>query len=75
MTSAFIIAKGRKTLIDLTELELEYFKNENKKIFMFLSLTWCIISDIDINSEILRWMGSTRFTIYGVYRLMSVRHY
>ena len=75
MTSAFIIAKGRKTLIDLTELELEYFKNENKKIFMFLSLTWCIISDIDINSEVLRWMGSTRFTIYGVYRLMSVRHY
>ena len=42
---------------------------------MFLSLTWCIISDIDINSEVLRWMGSTRFTIYGVYRLMSVRHY
>lgn len=75
MTSAFIIAKGRKTLIDLTELELEYFKNENKKIFMFLSLTWCIISDIDINSEVLRWMGSTRFTIYGVYRLMRVRHY
>lgn len=42
---------------------------------MFLSLTWCIISDIDINSEVLRWMGSTRFTIYGVYRLMRVRHY
>jgi len=25
LTSAFIIAKGRKTLIDLTELDLEYF--------------------------------------------------
>ena len=56
-------------------MELEYFKNENKKIYMFLSLTWCIISDIDINSEVLRFMGSTRFTIYGLYRLMSVRHY
>ena len=42
---------------------------------MFLSLTWCIISDIDINSEVLRSIGSSRFTIYGLYRLMRVRHY
>ena len=42
---------------------------------MFLSLSWCIISDIDINSEVMRCLGPLRFTLYGIYRVMNVRHY
>lgn len=42
---------------------------------MFLSFMWAIISDIDINSEVIRCCGSARFTIWGVYRALSVRTY
>lgn len=42
---------------------------------MFLSLAWAIISDCDINSEVIRCVGSPRFTIWGVYRILALRHY
>ena len=42
---------------------------------MFLSLVWAIIADIDINSEVIRCVGSSRFTIWGVYRALNVITY
>lgn len=75
-SAAFAVAKGRRTKIDLTELELEYLQNEEqKKVYMFLCMTWAIISDCDINSEVIRWVGPPRFILWGVYRVLSVRHY
>ena len=75
-SAAFAIAKGRTTKMDLTELELEYFQNEpNKKLYMFLMLAWAIISDCDINSEVIRWVGPARFTLWGVWRVLALRHY
>ena len=68
-----MIARGRKMNIDLTEIEAEYFPD--KKIYMFLSLTWGVLADCDINSEFLRWMGPTRFTIWGVYRVCFKKNY
>lgn len=76
LTSAFTIAKGRKMKMDLTELELQYLKGqERSKIYMFLSLAWAIIADIDINSEVIRFAGPARFTIWGLYRFLFVRRY
>lgn len=42
---------------------------------MFLSLVWAIIADIDINSEVIRCVGSARFTMWGVYRALNVLTY
>lgn len=62
--------------MDLTELHLEYYQNEaNKKLYMFLMMSWAIISDADINSEFMRWMGNPRFTIWGAYRIVNLRQY
>ena len=68
-----MVAKGKRSAIDLTELKMEFYPE--KKIYMFLSLTWAIISDVDINSEYLRCMGDSRFTMYGIFRLMNLRNY
>lgn len=38
-------------------------------------MSWAIISDVDINSEVIRWAGAPRFTVWGVYRVFSLRHY
>ena len=70
--AAFVCAKGRTTRMDLTEIEAEY---EKHKSYSFLSTFWGVIADCDINSEVLRWMGSARFTVWGVYRVLCPVNY
>ena len=45
--STYIICKGHYKELDIIELETL----SGKKIYSFLSFTWGIISDIDIESE------------------------
>ena len=58
--------------MDVTELTLEY---EKKKIYAVLGVTWAVISDVDINSEVIRCCGSPRFTIWAVFRAICKKHY
>lgn len=58
--------------MDLTELTCEF---EKEKVYSFLSTTWAVISDCDINSETLRWVGPARFTLWGVYRTICMKRY
>jgi sphingosine kinase len=67
-----VIAKGRQMKMDLTEIEGEYQK---EKIYSFLSTYWAVLADIDINSEVIRWMGSPRFTVWGTYRTLCRKIY
>jgi sphingosine kinase len=41
----------------------------------FLSLSWGLISDVDIESEVIRCVGAARNTIYGLYCIMRLRRY
>jgi sphingosine kinase len=70
--AAFIVAKGRRMEMDVTEIEAEY---QERKIYSMLSTAWAIIADCDINSEAIRCLGSPRFTIWGVMRLLFLRKY
>jgi sphingosine kinase len=44
-------------------------------MFSFLSVGWGLIADIDIESERLRAIGSQRFTVWSIHRLISLRTY
>lgn len=44
-------------------------------MFSFLSVGWGLISDIDIESERLRAIGSQRFAVWAVARLVGLRRY
>ena len=70
--AAFLVAKGRSTRMDLTEIEAEY---QNEKIYSFLSTFWGILADCDINSEVIRCVGPARFTLWGIYRVICLRNY
>ena len=37
---------------------------------MFLNMNWAMVGDVDINSESMRWIGSSRFFLYGIYRVV-----
>jgi sphingosine kinase len=71
-TCAYIIVKGETKMFDLMEIESP--SNPNK-IYSFLSITWGIIADIDLESEKFRCCGSARFTLYGIYLLVCQRNY
>ncbi|CDW82761.1 sphingosine kinase 1 [Stylonychia lemnae] len=71
--ASFLIARGRKRRIDLTEIETEY--NSKKKIYMLLSLFWGFLADCDINSEFLRLLGPLRYSVWGIFRLIFIKHY
>ncbi|KAJ1897149.1 hypothetical protein LPJ66_003557 [Kickxella alabastrina] len=43
--------------------------------YCFLSMTWGLLADIDIESETMRWAGSARLDLYGTVRLMNLRYY
>ncbi|XP_071741517.1 sphingosine kinase 2-like isoform X2 [Rutidosis leptorrhynchoides] len=43
--------------------------------FSVLMLAWGLISDIDIESEKYRWMGSARIEVYALKRILKLRKY
>ena len=42
---------------------------------MFLSMSYAVFCDIDVNSEFMRCCGSLRYELYFAYRLVNLRHY
>lgn len=43
---------------------------ENKKIISFLSLAYAFISEVDLGSESMRFLGGARFDVYGTWRAL-----
>jgi len=62
--------RGRTAPMDLVCVELAAGTT-----YSFLSAGWGFISDVDIESEKLRWMGDTRFSLWSSYRLANLRLY
>lgn len=57
-TTTFEILKGRRRKMDLMHVV-----QAKSSLYCFLSVTWGLIADIDLESEGMRWMGDTRFTV------------
>jgi sphingosine kinase len=70
--AAYLIIRGRRSNMDLTELKLQYYP---RPIYSFLSVCWAVIADCDLNSEVLRCLGPIRFTMWGVWRCMALIRY
>lgn len=52
-------------------MDLVRVETTSEIMFSFLSVGWGLLSDIDIESERLRVLGSQRFTIWSVARLIG----
>ena len=68
--SAFMIVKGMSSTIDLSRYE-----TKSNSYTSFLTFSWAMIADIDIESECIRWAGFLRMDIWGVVRLLFLRKY
>lgn len=56
-------------------MDLSRYETKSNNYLSFLTFTWSLIADIDIESEALRWMGWLRMEIYTVWRVLNLRRY
>lgn len=72
MESSFIICRGLCEKLDLSS----YQTADNKTTFTsFLTFSWAIMADIDIEGEKLRWLGPLRCEIWAAVRAIFLRSY
>ncbi|KAL1451785.1 hypothetical protein WDU94_006131 [Cyamophila willieti] len=70
LVSTLNIVQGVSTPMDLIRAQ-----TKSQVVFSFLSIGWGILADIDIESERIRAVGSQRFAIWSVARLIGLRTY
>ena len=66
----FAVLRGEIAPIDLATVQ-----SQDKTHYCFLSLTWGLTADVDINSENYRFMGNSRFAVSFLSRLVSYPKY
>lgn len=74
LSAAFLIAKGIAQE-KYRPLDIAKTIQNGQTYYSFLSLGWGIISDVDIESEKLRFLGSIRTDVYALIRIATWRHY
>ena len=70
--SIFLICKGLTSLMDLA---LYHTLTKKESYLGFLTFSWAIISDIDFESEILRFIGSFRMELWSAWRCLNLKTY
>ena len=63
--SIFQICRGHTAPLDIASYQLA---NTSKTYTSFLTFSWGLIADCDLESECIRWLGSLRQDIWAVYR-------
>ena len=70
LNAAWLIIKGKQQNLDLAQVS-----QNQTKYHSFLSLAWGLISDADIESEKLKFLGAWRFDLYALMLICSLRTY
>jgi sphingosine kinase len=73
LSATFCVLKGRAVPMDLSRVTVP--GGPEKGYLSFLSLSWAIISDVDIESEKYRFLGPARFTVGALARIIWLRRY
>jgi sphingosine kinase len=68
--SALAIVKGVRTPLDLVSIT-----QGDRRFISFLSQAFGLVADLDLGTEHLRWMGSTRFTVGFMWLVFQKRQY
>ncbi|ETV88876.1 hypothetical protein, variant [Aphanomyces astaci] len=70
VNSAYAIVKGSPQPLDMATT-----RNASSTRYSFLSLSWAFIADVDLDSERYRFMGSARFTMAAVIKMLSLKRW
>ncbi|XP_035482285.1 sphingosine kinase 2 [Scophthalmus maximus] len=81
LNCCFLLCRGGVRPMDLVSVTTSPAPSNNsrtaapKRLFSFLSVAWGFVSDVDIESERYRGLGSARFTLGTLVRIASLRSY
>ncbi|KAJ8287872.1 hypothetical protein COCON_G00005310 [Conger conger] len=80
LNCCFLLCRGGVRPMDLVSVTTSPTSSQNgrpapRRLFSFLSVAWGFVSDVDIESERYRGLGSARFTLGTLVRLASLRSY
>lgn len=82
LNCCFLVCRGGVRPMDLVSVTTSPAPSVNgrpssgpRRLFSFLSVAWGFVSDVDIESERYRGLGSARFTLGTLVRLASLRSY
>ena len=67
-STAFQLLKAEAKPLDIIKLEL----CNRKILYSFLNIEWCIIADVDLESENYRYLGGARFLFGMIKRLIRI---
>lgn len=56
-------------------LDLSHYQTETKSYTSFLTFSWAMIADIDIESEAIRFLGILRNDVWALWRVIRLRSY
>ena len=70
LNAAFIVARGKQQSLDLMRVS-----QGDRQYYSLLSLAWGLISDVDLESEKLRFLGAYRFDVYALFLMTLLRTY
>jgi len=70
LEATFLICKGNTSKMDLSR-----YQTQTKKYISFLTFSWAMIADIDIESECIRFAGVLRNDIWGAWRVLNLKRY
>jgi len=69
-SSIFMIMKG-----NVENWEGIHIVGQTLNVKSFLFFNWGIIGNVDINSEMLRFLGELRYDVYGIYAILRYKQY
>ncbi|XP_060936430.1 sphingosine kinase 2 [Limanda limanda] len=81
LNCCFLLCRGGVRPMDLVAVTTSPAPSNNsrtaapRRLFSFLSVAWGFVSDVDIESERYRGLGSARFTLGTLVRIASLRSY
>jgi len=70
VTECFLVCKG-----DSFQCDMSKFNTTNSSYISFLTYSWGMLADIDIESERLHCLGETRFDIWAVLKVLLLKRY
>lgn len=80
LNCCFLLCRGGVRPMDVVSVTTSPPSNNSRnaaprRLFSFLSVAWGFVSDVDIESERYRGLGSARFTLGTLVRIASLRSY
>lgn len=73
-TAALAVVHGHPSKLDVMKVTSVDAEN-NPPTYCVLQISYGIISDVDFDSEKIRFLGDFRFSLYGLYRILFPRYY